>query len=92
MTTLDTTQWYSHPYEHDLRPLVSDPDPDGNIPVVTRTGFYMTVTADRLGVTIPERHTVEWRKRKKGERFIKGPGTVSTAGEGNPDERWVIVE
>lgn len=91
MSTFDTTRWYRHKWAGDYRPLVSEPDSAGHLPVVLRDGRYVAVQAEYLTL-IPERHTVEWRKPKTGERAISCFGEIIVALNDYAVERWVIVD
>jgi len=93
MSMYDTTKWYQvmGRANREFRPLVPEPDAGNDIPVVSRRGYYDIIDASYLTFT-PERHTVEWRKPKKGERAIDTCGTVLTASHDWTIERWVIVD
>jgi len=94
MTTFDTTRWYQHSnWQHGdhCRPVVPEADSSTFIPVVTRCGYYELVDADLL-TFIPERHTVERRPPKAGERRIDYNGDIITTGLDAIDDEWVIVE
>jgi len=89
--TFDTTKWYRHEYDYEVRPLVADADHMGYLPVVFRDGHYNVAFANLL-TPIPERHTVEWRVPKMGEQAIDYNGTLFTANHLWSTERWVIAD
>ena len=91
MTTFDTTKWYRHVVSGDARPLVPEPDDTGHIPVMLRKGRYTTVLAARL-TSIPERHTVERRVPKVGERYIGYYGEIIVVQGMTTIAQWVIVD
>ena len=93
MTTFDTTQWYRYTsLGGEYRPLVSEPDRVGHVPVIKRDGRYVTVLAVYLTL-IPERHTVERRIPKEGEWIINNRGEiVMISYDYKSDEQWVIVD
>jgi len=91
MSTFDTTRWYEHSkWKSDCRPLVSESDVNDLLPVVDRFGHYDLVDTGDL-TPIPERHTVERRVPKAGERFTFD-GTTMVARSGLTFDRWVIVD
>ena len=92
MSTFDTTKWYKHQTRTNLyRPLVTEPDGGGILPVATRNGSYCVVTASNLTL-IPERFTVELRLPKAGEFFVDSYGQVDMAAHDYEGERLVIVD
>ena len=92
MSTFDTTRWYRDTYRNtQYRPLVTEPDVDGVLPVVDRLGRYDIVDAGDLTV-LAERHTFERRKLEAGDRFININGSVTVAKFDIDIVCWVIVE
>ena len=92
MSTFDTTKWYEHSkWKYDCRPLLSESDVNDLLPVVDRFGHYDLVDTGDL-TPIPERHTVEWRLAKKGERWIGYYGEIITASHVSSIDRWVVVD
>jgi len=91
MTTFDTARWYRHPGHRQVRSLVTEPDVDGVVCVVLLDGRYTTVLASYL-TPIPERHAVERRVPKAGDRYIGYYGDIITASHDSSIERWVVVD
>ena len=92
MSTFDTARWYRDTRRNtQYRPLVTEPDVDGVLPVVDRLGRYDIVDAGDLTV-LAERHTFERRMPKKGERAISYFGEIIVAQNDYAVERWVIVD
>jgi len=92
MSTFDTTKWYEHSkWKNDYRPLVSESDVNDLLPVVDRFGHYDLVDTGDL-TPIPERHTVERRVPKAGERYIGYYGDIITVHCTTTIAQWVIVD
>ena len=92
MSTFDTTRWYRDTYrDNQCRPIVSEPDVSGFIAVVSRTEYYGLVIASSL-TPIPERHTVERRVPKVGERYIGYCGDIITVHGTTTIAAWVVVD
>jgi len=93
MPMYDTTKWYQvmGRANREFRPLVPEPDAGNDIPVVSRRGYYDIIDASYLTFT-PERHTVEWRKPKRGQRQLGYRGDIIVAEMDAIGETWVIIE
>ena len=91
MSTFDTTKWYRTDWGTEYLPVVVDPDADGFIPVMGRSGAYNLMRSGFL-TPIPERHTVEWRVPKVGERYIGYYGDIITVHGTTTIAAWVVVE
>ena len=92
MTTFDTTRWYRTAIGYrKVRPLVSFTDSRGFVAAACESGIFTLVSAANLTL-IPERHTVELRVPKVGERYIGYYGDIITVHGTTTIAAWVIVD